>query len=114
MSKVVFALVALVIMNRFAVADDLSTLAHRLAPTTLNAELEHTSHASQHPPFTNQNTNYGYDAVSLVATWALTKRFSVAISEGTVLESCVNNSCGGLWGPREVFHARLSYNLWTK
>jgi len=83
-----------------------------LLPDSVRAEIEHTSHISQH--FGPDPTNYGYDAASLVAHWSLGRRFSLEVSEGAVLESCKPSWCGGLWGPREVFQARLGYTIWSR
>ena len=81
-------------------------------PDAIDAELDHVSHASQH--FGPHSTEYGYNAAALVARWYLTPRVTLAVTEGAVLDRRDGASYGGLWGPRELFQARLSYTLWRK
>ena len=83
-----------------------------ILPDTVSAELMHTSHASQH--FGPNPTNYGYEGASIVAKWALSKRFTLELSEGAVLGTCNPQWCEGLWGPREFFTARVSVTLWSR
>lgn len=82
-----------------------------LRPAAISFELAHTSHVSQH--FGPDPTNYGYNAALLTARWEY-QRIHLEVSEGAVLDQCVEHSCGGLWGPRELFTARVGVNLWTK
>lgn len=83
-----------------------------LEPNAIRVYGEHVSHASQH--FESPATNYGYDTVNVEAHWEHKGAF-LDLSEGINLERAdceVNgkdNGYGGLWGPREVFQARIGY-----
>ena len=86
-------------------------------PQDIVLEMQHVSHISQH--FGADRTNFGYDDPQLTVRWGGT-RWSFEISDGIILQPCVNDSfgdhtrCGSLFGPREVFSARLGLKLWTK
>jgi hypothetical protein len=85
-----------------------------LRPESISLETEHVSHATQHEPFTSHPTSYGINTVDVMARWEPTRNTYVEVSEGAVLEHCVNDWCGSLAGPREVFTARAGVNLWHK
>jgi hypothetical protein len=87
---------------------------HTLEPNTLPIELTHVSHSTQH--FGSNPTNYGYDAVSIGAKWKPLKNLSITVSEGVILEKRCRTAdgereYGALYGPREVFTGRISYEI---
>jgi hypothetical protein len=88
-----------------------------LRPDSVDVELDHVSHVSQH--FGPDPTVYGYDVVGFAARWNY-KRASVTIVEGAIIERCYmagpsNPECGAMVGRnRELFQARVSYTLWSK
>jgi hypothetical protein len=81
-------------------------------PSYYSIDLTHVSHASQH--FGSHPTNYGYGALSLAAHWDRA-HWALSVAEGVVIEPCHSyaghHECGGLYGPREVFTATLSYKF---
>lgn len=77
---------------------------------TVSVEVDHVSHVTQH--FGSHPTDYGYDSANLVARWSREHLYA-ELSEGIVLESRDGRSYGGLWGPREVFSAKVGYVLWS-
>jgi hypothetical protein len=80
-----------------------------LEPQSVRVELDHTSHATQHEPFTAHPTGYGYDQAAVIAHWNARGAF-VEIGEGVILERCVDDVCNGSFaGPREVFTGRVGY-----
>lgn len=81
------------------------------AHTSVLVEADHVSHISQHEPFTNNPTNYGYDAVSVGLRFRPAKGLTVDLLDGRVLEGYYagSNSYGALVGPREVFTGRITY-----
>lgn len=89
-----------------------------IRPDSVDLFAEHVSHISQH--MQHDPTDFGYDTVGLAARWQLSPRFALTLSEGYNVDPCyrsrlINGSwCGALFGPREVFSARLSYQLWSK
>lgn len=89
-----------------------------LEPDSARIEYQHTSHASQHQPFTSEPTNYGYDLASVVIHYDVTQHVSVELAEGVVLEPCKQyprgSTCGGLAGPKETFTGRVAYTFFTK
>lgn len=91
-----------------------------LVPDTARVELQHTSHASQHEPFTSSPTSFGYDLASVVVHYDLTKHVAVELAEGVVLEHCQQvpgntaHACGSMMGPRETFTGRVSYTFFSK
>jgi hypothetical protein len=82
-----------------------------LAPT-VRFETQHTSHATQRlqsPP-----TSYGYNAVLLDLHWDY-RRVHVDIADGlnlTARDTYVSQAYGALAGPREVFQATISVDVW--
>lgn len=83
------------------------------APRQVSIEADHVSHLTQHRPFSDHPTNFGYTSINVIARWH--KRHVYAeLSEGLVLNARDGRSFGGLWGPREVFTARLGYIIWSK
>lgn len=87
-----------------------------LAPNTLSPVVEHVSHATQHRPFTNSPTSYGYNQVALVAHWRIVRGAFVEVSEGYNWgpRNTEGEACGGLYGPHEVFMARAGYTFTVK
>src|SRR5262249_50920099 len=65
-------------------------------PNSVRVYGEHVSHLTQHEPFTDHPTNYGYNAINVEAHWQSGPVF-VDVAEGYVLESKLNNACGGLY-----------------
>lgn len=84
-----------------------------IAPQLVTVEADHVSHLTQHQPFTGHPTNFGFDSVSLIARWRRGRVYG-EVSEGVVLEGKDGDCYGGLWGPREVFGARVGYVLWSR
>ena len=86
-----------------------------IEPERVNLELQHTSHISQH--FGNDRTDYGYNAAGIDLRWQY-KRVGVDMFEGAIINSCGSYYgdpyCGGMYGPREVFNARVDVALWRK
>ena len=83
-----------------------------LQPVSVDIELDHISHISQH--FSQVPTEYGYNMAALAARWQI-GRLSLTLADGAVLGGCKNGWCGGsLQGPRETFNARLSFTLWRR
>ena len=83
-----------------------------IAPNTLRIETEHVSHLTQH--FEADPTNFGYNALTLELHWQRRGWFA-DVSEGLVLNARdrnINSLCyGALAGPREVFAARMGWEL---
>lgn len=86
-----------------------------LRPDSLDIETTHVSHISQH--FGSNATNFGYDSIALAASYKW-RRLTVTVAEGIVLDSRdphTHEACyGALFGPREVFTARFTFNLYRK
>lgn len=84
-------------------------------PDSITSDWTHVSHLTQHEPFTDHPTNYGFNALFLTAHWNFfNDRLHLSISEGAVIEQCQYNWCGGLAGKRETFKGTLEYNIWSK
>jgi len=84
-----------------------------LYPDALAIEAQHVSHVTQHEPFTSTPTNYGYNAIDLALKWRYGP-LQLVVSDGVVTERCYVDHCGGLAGKREVFNARVSYDMWSR
>src|ERR1017187_8575980 len=88
-----------------------------LRPDTIDFEVAHTSHMSQH--FGPNQTAYGYDVAGIAARWNY-ERASFVIFEGAIVERCYmadayTPECGAMIGRnRELFQARIAYTLWSK
>jgi hypothetical protein len=84
-----------------------------LVPVGVPIELDHTSHLTQHAPFTDTPTRYGYNAVAVGLHWQPAERLSVVATEGWNLSPSYPQAqlCGALKGPREVFQARITYEV---
>ena len=76
-------------------------------------EADHVSHASQHAPFTREPTDYGYESLNAGLRWRPVQGLTVDALEGAVLNRhyCDTNSYGAMVGPREVFTARVTYEI---
>lgn len=85
-----------------------------IQPQSVNLVLDHTSHITQH--FGADSHEYGQNVLGLNARWAV-DRFALEVSEGICMEHeriavTGESICGSLYGPREVFNARISFALW--
>lgn len=103
----------IILLSLIVLVSGCSTL-HTLEPNTLPIELTHVSHSTQH--FGAHPTNYGYDALSIGAKWKPTRNLSLSISEGVTLEKRCQTASGereygALYGPREVFTGRITYEI---
>jgi hypothetical protein len=96
-----------------------STL-RQIEPDSIPVEVTHVSHITQHQPFTNSPTAFGYNEISAGLKWTPTRNFSIKITDGIVLGSPVYYNTaqygrqpvyGNLFGPRETFSATLSYDI---
>lgn len=98
-------------MNKFPLAAALVFLMGGCAiePNTVRVEFDHTSHATQHAPFTNTPTDYGSNVANVVAHWDTPAHTFVEIGEGMSLDRhwADTNSCGDVIGPREQFTLRI-------
>jgi hypothetical protein len=85
-------------------------------PAYWDAAITHVSHATQHAG--EHHTEYGYNMAAIGAHWEPTSRLHIDVTEGVVLEPCIqlyaHTECGGLYGPREVFTATVGYRFWRK
>lgn len=79
-----------------------------LLPDSVGPEVQHTSHITQHQPFTNDPTNIGYQSVAVAAHWHYEGAY-VDVSEGYNFTSKEGQVCAGMCGTREVFQARVGY-----
>jgi hypothetical protein len=84
-------------------------------PSAAVVELGHTSHITQHEPFQSAATatNYGINVASVGLKWQPTAHLSAVVEDGLSLDRHYpqDHSYGALMGPREVFNARLSYEI---
>lgn len=76
----------------------------QLMPAAVHLESEHTSHMSQHQPFTDHPTNIGYDTASVGLMWQPVKHMAVVIEDGYAYHTKLDAT-------REVFQARISYDI---
>lgn len=86
-----------------------------LEPNAVRFEAEHVSHISQH--FGPNPTEYGFDAVSIVAHWQYSHVYldvSDGINVSPALKGVVGPVYGALGGPRETFQARAGYEIALK
>jgi len=77
-----------------------------LAPDYLKIEGEHTSHLTQHEPFTDHPTNYGYSGMGVLAKWEAKRpgsKLYIELGEEVTLEP--------LDGRHEVFNARAGIEI---
>jgi hypothetical protein len=81
-----------------------------LLPDEVRPELEHMSHLTQHPPFTDHETHYGSNMANLVIAWT-PGPVRLEVAEGVSLdrEYRAPQAYGEIVGPREEFSARISY-----
>lgn len=79
---------------------------------TVRLEVQHTSHLTQH--FSATDYNCGYETAMIDLHWQY-DRLHLDIADGLVLDSrdrLVMQAYGGLAGPREVFQATASLDVW--
>ena len=84
-----------------------------LKPVSVPIEVTHVSHLTQHWPFTDHPTCYGFDSVSVGLKWQPVRHMTVVLEEGMVLENRDPNfyGYGSLAGPRELFTGRVTYEV---
>ena len=86
-----------------------------LVPEVVRPEITHVSHISQH--FGSDRTNYGYDALDVMARWRKGP-WVIEASEGVVIEERWNEGplygYGAMIGPREIFTAHVGYEFRLK
>lgn len=85
-----------------------------LEPDGLPIEFTHVSHISQHEPFTDHPTKYGYQLLSIGARWELFSGLNLVLEDGINLNSrspAPFEEYGALQGPKEVFTGRISYEI---
>ena len=80
-----------------------------LEPNNARVEFEHTSHVTQHEPFTSETTRYGINSVAVIAHWRVAAGAYMELGEGVSLDRCANGYCGSFRGPREQFIGRAGY-----
>lgn len=81
-----------------------------IAPNTVGPELGHTSHLTQHQPFTNHPTSIGFDSIGIAAHWREMGAY-LDVSEAYNFSSYEGTTCAGMCGGREVFAARVGYEF---
>jgi hypothetical protein len=83
-----------------------------LMPDALEPEVIHVSHATQHIV---DHTDFGYNEIALAAKWAPNDHLRIEISEGVNVNkywpSPYGPQYGSFVGPREVFDARIGYEI---
>lgn len=83
-----------------------------LEPNAVRMEAEHVSHISQH--FGTAPTDYGFDAISVVAHWQVSHAY-LDVSEGINVsprfQGVVGPVYGAFAGPRETFQARAGWEI---
>lgn len=84
-----------------------------IQPTQVSLVADHVSHLSQH--FGADPTSFGYDAVGVAAHWQAGRAY-LDVSETYNLGplTCFGQGYAALWGPREVFSARVGVAVWRK
>jgi hypothetical protein len=82
----------------------LTTGCAQLKPAAIHLEAEHTSHISQHQPFTDHPTNMGYESLGAGARWQPAKNVSLIVVESYLPRTRLD-------AMREVFQARLTYEI---
>jgi hypothetical protein len=78
-------------------------------PDSIRADVGHESHATQHKPFCANPTNYGRGVMAGVTVRWQRGPWSMDVSESY---SMYGND--GSPAPREVFEAKVGYDLWTR
>lgn len=83
-----------------------------LEPNALRIEGEHVSHLTQH--FGHDPTDYGFNAVSVVAHWQVSHAY-LDMSEGVNISPALQGVQGPVYGylagPREIFQARAGWEF---
>lgn len=74
-----------------------------IAPDYLKPEVAHTSHITQHEPFTRTPTNFGYSQVGAYVGWHLPAHGYLEIGDSYAIEP--------LDGMHEVFNARAGFEV---
>jgi hypothetical protein len=87
----------------------LSTGCASLLPNSIGPEFAHSSHISQHQPFTSHPTNIAYETVGVTARWHTSSGFYLDVSEAYNMAPKDGQVCAGMCGPREIFTARAGY-----
>jgi len=84
-----------------------------LTPVAVPIEVTHDSHVTQHEPFTSHPTNYGIDTVSVGLKWEPLSHATVVLEDGVILEHFNPElpGYGSFAGPREIFTARVTYEI---
>lgn len=82
-------------------------------PDSIEPELVHVSHATQH--IGSNRTEFGYNEVAIAAKWRPTVHFTIEMSEGYNVNrqwhSPYGSQYGSLIGPREVFELRAGWEI---
>lgn len=82
-----------------------------LQPDRVTADVGHESHATQHAPFASNPTNYGRTVLlGATAHWDR-HRWHAEVSEAW---DVINDGNDDSKAPREVFNAKVSYDIWSK
>jgi hypothetical protein len=76
----------------------------QLKPAAVHLETEHTSHMSQHQPFTDHPSNTGYDTASVGLLWRPVKNMTLIIEDGYAYHTKLD-------AMREVFQVSISYDI---
>ncbi|HEV7611367.1 MAG TPA: hypothetical protein VGO37_05785 [Steroidobacteraceae bacterium] len=87
-----------------------------IVPNTVRVEFDHSSHMTQHAPFSNAGTNYGSNVANVLAHWDTPGKTFIEIGEGVSLDRRWKdtNSCGDVIGPREQFSLRIGKTFQLK
>ena len=87
------------------------------APDVIRPEIEHMSHATQHPPFVAVNENYGANLAGITAEWKL-RDIHIELNESVNISHGWSGNgirgYGEIEGPRESFSARVGYDIHVK
>lgn len=76
----------------------------QLKPAAIHFEAEHTSHITEHQPFTNHPFNVGYESLSAGFRWQPSRNVSLIVVDGYLPRTKLDTL-------REVFQARLTYEI---
>ena len=82
-----------------------------LEPDRLTADVGHESHAIQHEPFTNEPTTYGRTVLAGATVPWDRAPWHTEVSEAW---DVLNDGNDGSKAPREVFNAKVSYDIWSR
>lgn len=87
-----------------------------IEPNAVRVEFDHSSHMTQHAPFSNASTNYGSNVANVVAHWDAPGKTFIELGEGYSLDRhwADTNSCGDIIGPREQFTLRIGKTFQLK